>query len=88
LHYFINIPYICKRNLIHPQDFNLMTNIEKFHPDLQSEYQKEGESLKENTTETDDFEQIDIPYLVKKSLSQYQPAPHLIIAIKEKILKR
>jgi hypothetical protein len=53
-----------------------------------SEDQKEGTSLKENTTETDYFEQIDIPYLVKKSLSQYQPAPHRIIAIKEKILKR
>ena len=88
MHYSINIPYICKRNLIHPQDFNLMTNIEKFHPDQQSEYQKEGESLKENTTEPDYFEQIDIPYLVKRSLSQYQPAPHRIIAIKEKILKR
>jgi len=88
LHYSINIPYICERYLFHPQDFNLMTNIEKFHPDQLSEYQKEGESLKENTTETDYFEQIDIPYLVKKSLSQYQPAPHRIIAIKEKILKR
>jgi hypothetical protein len=65
-----------------------MTNIEKFHQELMSEDQKEGTSLKENTTETDYFEQIDIPYLVKKSLSQYQPAPHRIIAIKEKILKR
>jgi hypothetical protein len=65
-----------------------MTNIEKFHQELLSEDQKEGTSLKENTTETDYFEQIDIPYLVKKSLSQYQPAPHRIIAIKEKILKR
>jgi hypothetical protein len=65
-----------------------MTNIEKFHQELLSEDQKEETSLKENTTETDYFEQIDIPYLVKKSLSQYQPAPHRIIAIKEKILKR
>jgi hypothetical protein len=65
-----------------------MTNIEKFQQELLSEDQKEGTSLKENTTETDYFEQIDIPYLVKKSLSQYQPAPHRIIAIKEKILKR
>lgn len=65
-----------------------MSNIEKFHKELLSEDQKEGTSLKENTTETDYFEQIDIPYLVKKSLSQYQPAPHRIIAIKEKILKR
>ena len=65
-----------------------MTNIEKFHQELLSEDQKEGTSLKENTTETDYFEQIDIPYLVKKSLSQYQPAPHRIIDIKEKILKR
>ena len=88
MHFFLNIPYIYKRYLIHAQDFNLMTNIEKFHPDQLSEDQKDGESLKENTTETDDFEQIDIPYLVKRSLSQYQPAPHRIIAIKEKILKR
>ena len=88
MHYSINIPYICGRYLFHPQDFNLMTNIEKFHPDQLSEDQKEGESVKENTTETDYFEQIDIPYLVKRSLSQYQPAPHRIIAIKEKILKR
>lgn len=65
-----------------------MTNIEKFHQELLPEDQKEGTSLKENTTETDYFEQIDIPYLVKRSLSQYQPAPHRIIAIKEKILKR
>ena len=65
-----------------------MTNIEKFQQELLSEDQKEGTSLKENTTDTDYFEQIDIPYLVKKSLSQYQPAPHRIIAIKEKILKR
>lgn len=65
-----------------------MTNIEKFHPDQLEDDQKDGESLKENTTEADYFDHIDISYLVKKSLSQYQPAPHRIIAIKEKILNR
>ncbi len=65
-----------------------MTNIEKFHQDQLEDDQKAANSLKENTTETDHFERMDIPYLIKKSLSQYQPAPHRITAIKEKILNR
>lgn len=65
-----------------------MTNNQKFYPHQPAETQKSEESLKENNEGTYDFDLADIPYLVKKSLSQYQPAEHLIIAIKEKILNR
>jgi len=65
-----------------------MTNNQKFHLNQPTEIQKSDESLKENNEGTYDFDLEDIPNLVKKSLSQYQPAAHRIMAIKEKIFNR
>jgi len=65
-----------------------MTNNQKFYLDQPAETQKPEESLKENNEGTYDVDLADIPNLVKKSLSQYQPAAHLIMAIKERILNR
>ena len=65
-----------------------MTNNQKFHSDQPTEIQKSEESLKENNEGTYDLDLVDIPNLVKKSLSQYQPAAHRIMAFKEKILNR
>ena len=50
-----------------------MTNNQKFHSDQPAEIRKSEESLKENNEGTYDFDLEDIPNLVKKSLSQYQP---------------
>lgn len=65
-----------------------MTNNQKFHLNQPTEIQKSEESLKENNEGTYDFDLEDIPNLVKKSLSQYQPAAHRIMAIKEKVFNR
>jgi hypothetical protein len=65
-----------------------MPNNQKFPPKQPVELTKSAEFYEDSIKECYDFDSVDISYLVKKSLSQYQPAAHRIMAIKEKLLNR